>query len=99
MEFRAGIGSGWIDIYRITHCQGTLLGLGSRSKGFRETSSSDRQRSVCSPYSFFTFLNLYPEKTELQAKLSLRLDHHHLQHQCVEFFHNLILIVSKSFYL
>lgn len=106
MELRVGIGSGWIDIYRITHCQGTLLGLGSRSKG-----SAKRHRPidnvVCSLFLYFFpfylfFFDLCSEETELQAKLSLRLDQHHLQHQCVEFFHRLIIIVILSiidFYL
>lgn len=70
-------------------------------EGFRETSSFDRQTIfVLFSLYFFIFPNLYPEKkTELQAKLSLRLDHH-LQHQCVKFFHNFIqIVIGNTFYL
>lgn len=99
MELRVGIGSGWIDIYRITHCQGTLLGLGSGSKVFAE-----RRRpidNVCSLlfFLFFFIFSRFVLWRKLQAKLSLRLDHRHLQHQCVEFCHSLILIVGNGYYL
>lgn len=43
------------DIYRITHCQGTLLGLGSGSKGFAE-----RRRPIDNVVVFSFFLLSFP---------------------------------------
>lgn len=57
---------------RITHCQGTLPGLGSRSKGFAKC------RLVATYVARFLFIffffSIYSGETTLQAKLSLRLD-------------------------
>lgn len=57
MGLRAGIGSSWIDIYRITHCQGTLLGLGSGSKGFAK-----RRRPIDNMVCSLCFFPIYTLK-------------------------------------
>lgn len=87
MELRAGIGSGWIDISMTESRIAKELYLdleAGRGASRNVVVRSTTWFVLC--VLFFYFSDLYSEETELQAKLSLRLDHHHLQHQCVEFF-------------
>lgn len=70
-----------------------------RVEGLRGTSSSDRQRLFSVILLIFFIFSRFVLWRKLQAKLSLRLDHRHLQHQCVEFCHSLILIVGNGYYL
>lgn len=70
---------------RITHCQGTLLGLGSRSKGFAKC----RLVATNVAFSYFFFL-FTPEKRHYRPN-SLSASTPPTS-TCVEFFHNLVLI-------
>jgi len=82
---------------RITYCQGTLPGFGSRSKGFAKCRLVATNVAHFLLISFFLFYLFRRNDITGQTLSPPR----RLQHQCVEFFHNLVLIavIGSGLYL